>query len=103
MLVVGVLGLAGDGSVTWPTAVDDEVVICAMSPQASPLTDWWCSYEGPRGPDLTWWYICCEGEYCEKFIILPVIGVICLEWRTAYECGCFPPYAIPVGEVAPIY
>lgn len=37
----------------------------------------------------------------QKFIVLPVIGVICLRWRTSYACGCFPPEAIPysVGRV----
>ncbi len=105
VLAVGVLGLAGDGSAGWRTAVDDEAVICAMCPQASPPTDWWCWYKWPCGPDLTWWYICCYGEYCEEFIILPVIGPICLKWQTSYVCGCFPPEAIPysVGKMALIY
>ncbi len=105
VLAVGVLGLAGDGSVAGPVAVDDEGAISAMPPQASPPTDWWCWYKWRCGPDLTWWYIGCYGEYCENFIVLPVIGPICLRWRTSYVCGPFPPEAIPysVGEVALVY
>lgn len=104
VLAFGLLAVAEDGSVEWPGTVADRVAsctTCTMSLQSSPPRDWWCWYVSRCGVDLTWWYICCYAEHCVRFIILPVIGPICLEWRTLYTCGCFPSWAIPysAGEM----
>jgi len=104
VLAFGLLPVAEDGSVEWPGTVADRVAsctTCTMSLQSSPPREWWCWYVSRCGVDLTWWYIGCYAEHCVRFIILPVIGPICLEWRTLYACGCFPSSAIPysAGEM----
>ncbi len=97
LLVLGFVTLAKDGSVAWPM-VNEDVEAITISPQGTPPRDWFCEYKWRCGEDLTWWYICCYGMRCERGIILPIVGPICFEWRYAYECGCFPPWAIPYSE-----